>query len=165
MPDWNEENNEDMEHIDVDDIMELFNQLPEDEQSAVYEAMREMHEGVLAEEASESFVQTFLREELKETEERLSVEERAEWLIKRKVLKLLKRLSRQERFALFDQTVFHSVVKGYLQLALQNSEVGPDVRNALTNSLNEVMERYGAEDAERAWLITAAGTSGWLFDV
>ena len=136
------------------EAQELFSQLPEAAQEAVYQVVKEMADKRIREETHESTVQMFLREELRMTREAIEQElEDSEVLqIKAKALETLRGLSRQERYAVFDQSVYYTVMKGYFLLAMQNAEIGKDVQQDIIDSLEDVLDRVYSEEAEEVWL-------------
>ena len=70
---------------------------------------------------------------------------------KEKMITLLQGLTREERFALFDETVFHESVLGYVLMTLDDMELDPKLTDEIIDCLKETMTEVGSEEAQEYW--------------
>lgn len=75
-------------------------------------------------------------------------EVKADLACKVKALDIMANCSDSERLALFDTSAFNDVVKGYVKLALDNTEIEEEQRKAIVNEVSYLFDVTTANEAE-----------------
>lgn len=83
-----------------------------------------------------------------ENDTELTAEAQESIRAKIKALDFLATATRAERLELFNSTAFNDVVKGYFQMALDNTELPQETKTQLLRELIDLFESKTADEAE-----------------